>query len=117
MTPKPKPKPKPVTPTGKRLRVTGLPRVRACPRPRTVRLRVYAPKGTKLKSVTVRIGKGVRSRAKGKQLTRKLRLGRQPTAPHTVIVVARTTRGETLRYEKRYGSCFVVALSAPSDSS
>ena len=103
---KPRPKPKAST-TRKRLRVTGLPRVRACPRPRTVRLRVYAPKGTKLKYISVRIGKGVRSRAKGKKVSRKLKLGRQPASPHTVFVVARTTRGETLRYQKRYGSCYV----------
>jgi hypothetical protein len=72
-----------------------------------VRLRVYPPKGTKLKSITVLIGKGVRTRAKGRRLTRKLALGRQPAKPHTVTVVARTSKGKKLRFTKRYGSCYV----------
>jgi subtilisin-like proprotein convertase family protein len=105
-----KPKPKPATTkpaTGPRLRVTGLPKLRSCPRPKRVRLRVYPPKGTKLKSITVLIGKGVRTRAKGRRLTRKLALGRQPAKPHTVTVVARTSKGKKLRFTKRYGSCYV----------
>lgn len=104
---KPRPRPRATTTASRlRLRVTGLPRVRSCPRPRTVRLRVYPPKGTRLRTVSLRVGKGVRSRAKGSKVSRKLRLGRQPAAAHTVIVVARTTRGKTLRYEKRYRSCY-----------
>ncbi len=103
----PKPIPKPRPPARKRLTVKGLPRALACPRARRVRLRVSAPRGTKLKSVSVRIDRGVRSRASGKRTSRPFKLGRQPTRPHTVIVVARSTRGETLRYEKRFGSCLV----------
>ena len=88
--------------------MTGLPALRACPRPRRVRCASTPPKGTKLKSITRAHRQGRALAGQGQALTRKLRLGRQPGAPHTVKVVARTTRGEMLRYEKRYGTCFVA---------
>ena len=53
------------------------------------------------------LGKGTRAKATGKRVTRALSLGRQPSSPHTVKIMARTTGGETLRYTKRYGTCFV----------
>ena len=105
VAPQPKPPVRPVA--RKRLTVKGLPLSRTCPRPRTLRLRVSAPRGTKIKSVTVRIGRSLRAKAKGKRATRPLKLRSQPTRAHTVIVAARTTRGETLRYEKRFSSCVV----------
>ncbi len=106
VTPKPKPRPRPVA--RKRLTVKGLPLARTCPRQRTARLRVSAPRGTKLKSISVRVDRGVRSRASGKRLRKPLKLGSQPSRAHVVHVVARTTRGETLRFKKRYGACNVA---------
>lgn len=110
-SPPPPPTKKPVPPVtkpaAKRLTVKGLPRAAACPRPAVVKIRVSAPKGTKLKSISLFLGKGLRGKLSGKRVTRTLRLGRQPSSPHTVKIVARTTRGETLRYSKRYGTCLV----------
>ena len=45
----------------KRLTVKGLPRAAACPRPRRVKIRVSAPKGTKLKSISLFLGGKLRA--------------------------------------------------------
>jgi hypothetical protein len=95
-------------PAGKRLTVKGLPRAYQCPRPLGVKLRVSAPKGTKLKSVSLFVGGKLRGKLTGKRVSRALKLGRQPSSPHTVKIVARTTRGATLRYSKRFGTCLVT---------
>jgi hypothetical protein len=68
---------------------------------------VSPPKGTKLRSVSLFVGGKLRTKATGKRVSRALTLGRQPSSTHKVKIVARTTRGETLRYEKRFGTCFV----------
>ena len=105
-----KPKPKPTHHDAGAQAPEASPACRACA-PVRARARCACastpPKGTKLKTHLRADRQGRALTAKGKRLTRKLRLGRQPVTPHTVIVVARTTKGETLRYEKRYGSCYV----------
>ena len=104
---------KPPTPKPGRLTVTGLPRSTQCPRPRRVKVRVRATaKGVKLKSITLILGRGTRAKATGKRVTKALSLGRQPSSPHTVKIVARTTGGKVLRYSKRFGDLFRHALSA-----
>ena len=100
---------KPPTPKPGRLTVTGLPRSTQCPRPRRVKVRVRATaKGVKLKSITLILGRGTRAKATGKRVTKALSLGRQPSSPHTVKIVARTTGGKVLRYSKRFGTCFAT---------
>ncbi len=106
------PSPAPSTPATprrakKRLKVRGLPLSGACPRRRSRRVRVLVtpPHGTKLRSVSLMIGRGLRSKATGSRSRRRISLGRQPAGRHTVKVIARTTGSETLRYIKRFSSC------------
>ncbi len=105
--PAPPPTPKPALRKRLRLKVRGLPLSKACPRRRSRRVRVLVtpPRGIRLKSISLMVGRGLRSKANGSRTRKRIALGRQPTGRHTVKIVARTTRGQTIRYTKRFSSC------------
>lgn len=94
-----------------RLRVTGAPSSRRCLRVARVSLRVKAPPGVRLRSVSVLVNRRLRVRKKGARIASVMRVRVRAGRAYTLRVVARSTAGPTLRWERSYRACARAPVS------
>ena len=111
-TPTPKPKPpvrpvpptRPTTPRGPVTADLGLPSTRRCVSRRRFKIRLKAPKGTRVKSAKIRINGKIKARVKGKRRA-VVNLRGLPKGRVKVKITVRATNGRTYVSTRKYRTC------------
>jgi hypothetical protein len=93
-----------VVPSTKRKTFLGLPRLRPCRANSRLRFKLKTPKGTKLKSATIYVGKRKVGTLRGKRLRSTVSL-RLPRGRVAVRIVGTSTKGERLEAKRTYKAC------------